>query len=61
MSDAVEGADPEVLDRLHAERVSRVPGVTLHPKAGKDHGVIRGLAISGELKEILRTAVQPPG
>ena len=50
-----------MLDRLHAERVSRVPGVTLHPKAGKDHGVIRGLAISGELKEILRTAVQPPG
>lgn len=45
------------LDRLHAERVRRVRGVTLHPRDGKGHNTIRDLAISGELREILRAAV----
>jgi pimeloyl-ACP methyl ester carboxylesterase len=45
------------LDRLHAERVRRVRGVALHPRDGKGHNTIRDLAVSGELKEILRDAV----
>jgi hypothetical protein len=48
------------IDRFHAERCRDVPGVTLHPRGGKDHGVIRDLAVSGELKQILRDAVSPP-
>jgi hypothetical protein len=47
------------LDRLHAERVRRVKGVTLHPHPGQGHNTIRDLAISGELKQILRDAVAP--
>jgi hypothetical protein len=49
-----EGYD---LDRLHAERLAGLPGVALHPRPGKGHSVIRDLALSGELKEILRSAV----
>jgi hypothetical protein len=45
------------LDRLHSERLRRLPGVTLHPKEGKGHNTIRDLALSGELRQILRSAV----
>jgi hypothetical protein len=47
------------IDRFHAERVRSVPGVVLHPRDGKGHSTIRDLAISGELKEVLRSAVTP--
>ncbi|MGH2795986.1 MAG: hypothetical protein ACRDKG_16970 [Actinomycetota bacterium] len=49
------------MDRLHAERLRKVPGTVLHPSAGKGHGVIRDFARSGELKEILRTAIGATG
>lgn len=45
------------MDRLHAERLRKIPGTTLHPSGGKGHGVIKQFAVSGELKEILKKAV----
>jgi pimeloyl-ACP methyl ester carboxylesterase len=54
-------ADAYDMDRLHAERLKRIRGTTLHPRAGKGHGVIRQFALSGELKEILRNAVEADG
>jgi hypothetical protein len=48
-------------DRVHAERLRGLPGVTLHPRPGKTHGVIRDLALSGELKSLLGDAIQRAG
>lgn len=45
------------MDVLHAERLADLPGVALHPRPGKGHAVIRDMAISGELKQVLRDAI----
>lgn len=41
------------IDRIHAQRLSRFPNVTLHPYPWHDHFVIRQLRDSGQLREIL--------
>lgn len=46
------------LDRAHAERLSGVDGVRLHPRAGGAHGIAREMRESGELEAILRQALR---
>jgi hypothetical protein len=45
------------VDRLHAERVGAVAGVTLHPLRGGKHGIARDMRESGQLDRVLRAAL----
>lgn len=45
------------LDRIHAERVSALPGVVLHPYDVAGHALVNTLRDTGELERILRGAL----
>ena len=47
------------LDRLHAERVSDVPGLTIHAREGGKHSIAQTMRASGELRAVLREALAP--
>ncbi len=49
--------DAYLLDRLHAERLSGVEGVRLRPVAGGEHEVARQMRKTGELEQVLRSAL----
>jgi pimeloyl-ACP methyl ester carboxylesterase len=44
-------------DRLHAERISEIDGVQLRPVAGGEHEVARRMRNTGELEQVLRSAL----
>jgi hypothetical protein len=45
--------ESEQADRIAAQRLSPLPGVTLSPQAGQGHGVIVHLADTGQLERLL--------
>ncbi len=45
------------VDRMHAERLDGVPGVTLHRLAGGGHGVALDMRRDGSLERVLREAL----
>jgi pimeloyl-ACP methyl ester carboxylesterase len=49
------------VDRLHAERIERVAGVTLHRLAGGEHSVALQMRQSGELERVLRATLLDDG
>jgi hypothetical protein len=46
------------LDRIHAERLSNFPGVSVLPVEGAGHDVVRHLRASGRLTKILQEAAE---
>jgi hypothetical protein len=52
-----EGDD---LDRVHAERLAGLAGLTLFPMAEGEHFVVRKMRNSGALEQVLRRALFPP-
>jgi hypothetical protein len=68
LSDTLAAADPGpryevyfderlLVDRLHAERIDGVDGVTLHRLSGGAHSVALQMRQSGELERVLREAL----
>jgi hypothetical protein len=49
--------DAYLPDRLHVERLSDVEGVQLRPIAGGEHEVARQMRKTGELEQVLRSAL----
>ncbi len=49
--------DSYPLDRLHVERLGDVDGVELRPVAGGQHEVARQMRETGELEQVLRSAL----
>lgn len=45
------------LDRIHAERLEGVPGITLCPRAGGDHEIAKAMRDRGELREVVLGAL----
>jgi hypothetical protein len=48
------------VDRLHADRLSGVPGVTLHRLSAGAHSVAQAMRETGELGRVLRAALLDP-
>lgn len=49
--------DSYLLDRLHVERLAEIDGVQLRPVAGGEHEVARQMRKTGELEQVLRSAL----
>ena len=48
------------LDRRHASRMRRISGVSLHPHQSDAHMLAKELRDRGELKAIIRSAIEQP-
>ncbi len=51
-------ASSDRLDKKHAERLSHLPQVKLHPQANGGHEVVKHIRDSGELDQIIRATFQ---